>query len=322
MVAGPWASDTVTNLYNNARLKSGLRLQQPTGTWTNGFTYDAAHRLATVSFSGGAFTYAYKGPGNLVTNLALPNSAKITNAYDTVARLTGTYLVSSGGSVLNKHEYLYNTGNQRIRHTRQDNSYLTNTYDNIGQLQTVGAFDQFNAVISSETKGYLYDAAWNLSKRTNNSSGSTTTFTVNNKNELAGGPTSPYTYDNNGNLTSSDFGYKAWLYDAENQLVSVGYTISPTNGLSWKTDFVYDGRGRLRRRIEYLYDEFGWNVTEETRYIYDGMRVIQERTSANTPTVSYTRGRDLSGSLEGAGGIGGLRARSHGYSGGNWRTHN
>lgn len=42
----------------------------------------------------------------------------------------------------------------------------------------------------------------------------------------------------------------------------------------------------------------------------------------NTPTVSYTRGSDLSGSLEGAGGIGGLLGRSHGYSGGNWSTHN
>ncbi len=51
------------------------------------------------------------------------------------------------------------------------------------------------------------------------------------------------------------------------------------------------------------------------------MRVIQERNSANTPTVSYTRGNDLSGSLEGAGGIGGLLGRSSGYSSGNWTTH-
>jgi len=40
------------------------------------------------------------------------------------------------------------------------------------------------------------------------------------------------------------------------------------------------------------------------------------------PTVSYTRGGDLGGSLEGAGGIAGLLARSHGYSGGSWGTHN
>jgi len=60
-----------------------------------------------------------------------------------------------------------------------------------------------------------------------------------------------------------------------------------------------------------------------TRYIYDGWRVIQERDTSN-PLVSYTRGNDLSGSLEGAGGIGGLLARSHGYAStnGNWYTHN
>ncbi len=65
-----------------------------------------------------------------------------------------------------------------------------------------------------------------------------------------------------------------------------------------------------------------WTLGSEVRYVYDGMRVIQERDSANAPTVSYTRSRDLGGSLEGAGGIGGLLARSHGYSGGSWGTHN
>src|ERR1043166_3059203 len=53
------------------------------------------------------------------------------------------------------------------------------------------------------------------------------------------------------------------------------------------------------------------------------MRVIQERDSNNVPTVSYTRGNDLSGTLEGAGGIGGLLARSSGYSSStdSWSTH-
>jgi hypothetical protein len=63
-------------------------------------------------------------------------------------------------------------------------------------------------------------------------------------------------------------------------------------------------------------------VSETVRYVYDGMRVIQDRNVSNTPTVSYTRGNDLSGSLEGAGGIGGLLGRSHGYSSGTWSTHN
>ncbi|NLH72598.1 MAG: RHS repeat-associated core domain-containing protein, partial [Verrucomicrobia bacterium] len=42
----------------------------------------------------------------------------------------------------------------------------------------------------------------------------------------------------------------------------------------------------------------------------------------NTRTVTYTRRRDLSGTVDGAGGIGGLLARSHGYSSGSWAYHN
>jgi RHS repeat-associated protein len=63
-------------------------------------------------------------------------------------------------------------------------------------------------------------------------------------------------------------------------------------------------------------------LVSETIYFYDGNRVIQERDGNGNPTVSYTRGRDLSGTLEGAGGIGGFLARSDGYSSGNWTDHN
>lgn len=63
------------------------------------------------------------------------------------------------------------------------------------------------------------------------------------------------------------------------------------------------------------------NPEHRTKYIYDGWRVIQERDVNSNPTVSYTRGPDLSGSLEGAGGIGGLLARSSDYSSGNPTSH-
>src|SRR5438876_4248968 len=58
-----------------------------------------------------------------------------------------------------------------------------------------------------------------------------------------------------------------------------------------------------------------WVQTNEVRYIYDGMLVIQERDANNLPTMTYTRGRDFSGTLHGAGGIGGLLARTDATSG-------
>jgi uncharacterized protein RhaS with RHS repeats len=42
------------------------------------------------------------------------------------------------------------------------------------------------------------------------------------------------------------------------------------------------------------------------------MTVLQERDSNNNPLVTYTRGIDLSGRMQGAGGIGGLMARTDG----------
>jgi RHS repeat-associated protein len=66
---------------------------------------------------------------------------------------------------------------------------------------------------------------------------------------------------------------------------------------------------RRRTRKEFTWTG-SWTQTNEVRYVYDGNLVIQERDANNLPSVTYTRGKDLSGSLQGAGGIGGLLART------------
>ena len=85
---------------------------------------------------------------------------------------------------------------------------------------------------------------------------------------------------------------------------------------TWRSEFRYDAFGRRRIRKEYGWQS-AWVLTNEVRYIYDGMLVVQERhfnpqlsTLNPQQIVSYTRGNDLSGSLQGAGGIGGLLART------------
>ena len=50
----PWASDTVTSTYAN-RLRTGLSLLHPTGSWTNGFKYDSVKRMTNVAMSAGNF---------------------------------------------------------------------------------------------------------------------------------------------------------------------------------------------------------------------------------------------------------------------------
>ncbi len=303
---GPFASDTVTNTYAN-RLRINLALQQASGVWTNAFAYDAARRLTDVVSPAGTFLYGYPASSATLhpSRLTLPNAAYITNAYDVVARLTGTYLRTNAGGLANKHEYQYNPAGQWTNQTRIDGITVAYTYDNIGQLRTVYA----NST-AADMWSYGYDAAWNLSRRTNGNNGVFwTAFPVNNLNELL-----YTTYDANGNLTSySAYNNSTYSYDDENRIVQIADNVN----YSFMTQFTYDGKGRLRIRDEYLSqpdpyypDQYDWYLASETRYVYDGWRVIQERDGNNSPAVAYTRGTDLSGSLEGAGGIGGLLARS------------
>ena len=111
-----------------------------------------------------------------------------------------------------------------------------------------------------------------------------------------------YYYDARGNLTND--GRRVFYYDDENQLTSV--TVSN----AWRSEFAYDGMMRRRIRKEYTWQSSAWLKTNEVRYVYDGRLVIQERDTNNLTLVTYTRGNDLSGTREGAGGIGGLLART------------
>lgn len=113
---------------------------------------------------------------------------------------------------------------------------------------------------------------------------------------------SSFFYDRNGNLLSD--GTKGFEYDDENQLIR----ITATN--SWKSEFSYDGLLRRRIKKEYTWTGSAWSLTNEVRYVCDGMLVLQERDGSNTPKVTYTRGPDQSFTFEGTGDIGGLLART------------
>ena len=93
----------------------------------------------------------------------------------------------------------------------------------------------------------------------------------------------------------------AYSYDAENRLASVS-----SNGITLVVN-QYDYRGRRIRKT---------TPTTETTFVYDGWNLIHETTSAisgattNVTEIQYFWGADLSETLQGAGGVGGLLAVS------------
>ncbi len=112
-----------------------------------------------------------------------------------------------------------------------------------------------------------------------------------------------FAYDIDGNLTSD--GRWNYTWDAENRLVQM--VANTALGPQQRLDFAYDHQGRrITKRV--------WNNTSGTgalvvdqKFLYDGWNLVAEFNATNNAVIrSYVWGLDLSGSLQGAGGIAGL----------------
>jgi len=111
-----------------------------------------------------------------------------------------------------------------------------------------------------------------------------------------------FTYDMDGNLTQD--GRWNYTWDAENRLVRVEARSGawPQHWLA----FEYDWRGR---RIAKSIGPIGsGTATNSVKFVYDGWNLIAVLSPQSVVLQSFTWGLDLSGSLQGAGGVGGLLA--------------
>ncbi len=112
-------------------------------------------------------------------------------------------------------------------------------------------------------------------------------------------------YDADGNTTND--GRWAFTWDAENRLIQVESLNSSPNASKRKVVWEYDGKGRRIRQT--TSDKSGGAdvVTEDLKFVSDGWRHIAELNATNNALVrSYVWGLDLSGTMDGAGGVGGL----------------
>ena len=117
-----------------------------------------------------------------------------------------------------------------------------------------------------------------------------------------------YSYDSDGNLLND--GIWAYSWDAENRLISSEYQLATTDADKRKYNYVYDHQSRrvLKRELLWNTTRSTWYAERQTKYIYDGWNVVVELFNENTVWKKHTWGLDLSGSMQGAGGVGGLLA--------------
>jgi RHS repeat-associated protein len=120
-------------------------------------------------------------------------------------------------------------------------------------------------------------------------------------------PESPeaFTHDDDGNLLSD--GRWQYTWDAENRLVAMETrTNLPASIPRLRLELAYDSQSRRVRKKVYSWTGAAWSTSSDTRFVYDGWNLLAEIDSTGAPLRSYVWGLDLSGSLQGAGGIGGL----------------
>ena len=304
-------SETQTLATRPARVVSydydadGLRsnLEGSTGVSPVSYTYTARAQLKTLNSDlpppPDLATYTYDKAGR---NTALVHENGITESknYDAASQLlANTHL--KGGAAVSGHGYTIDPTGRRTVETFADGSTPTRSYG-------YDTADQVTAATygTSQSDAYAYDAMGNRSTASFSrsvgvppTSGTVNYGTANNVNQyttITG--LTPITYDANGNLTLQNG--VTYIWDSENRLLSV------SDGLK-RIEHSYDGQHRrVTRKVLNLASS---TLESETHFIYDGWNVIEEYAlNLLNSVLLRTRiwGNDLSGSPQGAGGVGGL----------------
>jgi len=117
--------------------------------------------------------------------------------------------------------------------------------------------------------------------------------------------TEAFGHDADGNLTSD--GRWTYSWDGENRLVQMIRDSDSPTGARQKLVFEYDHQGRRIRKQFFTYNG-GWQEQTDTIFVYDNWNLVAElnANSSNARVRTYVWGTDLSGSMQGAGGVGGL----------------
>jgi RHS repeat-associated protein len=144
-------------------------------------------------------------------------------------------------------------------------------------------------------------AMWQTVRVTNTASGAYETGAV----FLAQSPES-FTHDADGNLTQD--GRWDYTWDGENRLIAMETRAAAYNAGAprQKLLFGYDWQGRRISKTVSNYVSGAWSRTADLRFVYDGWNLLAILNSPSAITQQFMWGLDLSGSLQGAGGVGGL----------------
>ena len=281
------------------QLKNGATVENQ-ATYAYGATDG---RLATVSDLNDTFTYAYQANSvNLLASVTGP-VVTTTRTWEGDRNVLDTKTNSVTAGVVSSYDYSVNNFGQRTNVNTSGSAFPVNNSWGWGYNAT-------GEVVKADSSNNAYDRAYKfdgIGNRLEAADGVTTVtgtdnYTPNALNQYSAVGTIAPAYDDDGNATAYPLpahatANSALTYDAENRLIE-----ADVNGTV--TSFQYDG---MSRRISKT------TGSATTVYVYDGWNMIAEYSGVTyTLAKTFTWGMDLSGSMQGAGGVGGLLTTTDG----------
>jgi RHS repeat-associated protein len=294
-----------------------LLTQTDARTNSTKFVYDSFGRRLKRTMPGGEFeTFGYDPAGNVIAHTNF-NGLALTNSYDSLNRLTGTYLATNGQSLIT---FKYSALGQRTNMTDASGTYVY-TFDERGRLKTNATpqgtlrytYDANgnlltlrSTTINGVNLAYAYDA---LNRVTNVVDARLTGMSANN---------SRYGYDAVGNLKLMAYPNgltNLYQYDSLNRLTDLTWEVSSNA----RADFAYRlGSSGNRTNLIETVD----NVGRRFNWAYDNLyRLTGETISSNSPTGTLTYNYDHVGNRTNRSGtIGILTATNYAYGSNDWIT--
>jgi len=279
---------------------------------TYAYAYTDANKVDTITLKDGTWwDYGYDDKGQVTSgerkglNSGTPTTLPSYNfgyAFDDI----GNRISATEGTITT--QYQANALNQYSQITYPDAKYLR------GEVAVGTTSIELNKQPATDTAGFnllLWSSLQGLVSNENDFYITATEGAGPPKVEkrLALSPTGTLapSYDLDGNLLQDALWDYEW--NAENRLVKQTHRADLTLDQLERVqlEFVYDSQGRRVKKAVSTWNGSSFVPASETLFLYDGWNLVAEIDSSSQSVVrSYTWGMDLSGSLQGAGGVGGL----------------
>jgi RHS repeat-associated protein len=303
-------SNTVTRMTTSKQYDFLNRLNSISSTPSNAFTYQynaANQRTMNQLWDGSYWRYGYDALGQVIqgnkywVDETIVAGQQFDYTFDTIGNRTQT---EAGGD--------QNGANLRVA------NYTNNTLNQITSRGVPAAVDVMgdglatNGVTVNGLTAYRKNEYFRQQLSVTNSSAAvwdSVTVSATGQTSVTGHAyvaetPENYTYDVDGNLLSD--GRWNYTWDGENRLVGLKSLTSAPSGSLLQLAFTYDYMGRRIQKIVSTNNGSSYIGEYTNNYAYDGWNCLAVMNPSLVMSNSFMWGSDLSGSIQGAGGVGGL----------------